>query len=94
MRKLLLALLLITPLEVGGQSKATSLPPAAKSLLNRTFPGWKFAEASEEIRAFLRERVSTNVHPEIVTGDFDGNGKTDYAVLTKHGVMDELRLPV
>lgn len=87
MRKLLLALLLVIPLEVSGQSKtAPPMPRAVKSLLNQTFPGWKFAETAFGVEESLKQARS-NARPEIIKGDFDGNKKTDCALLIKHGKL-------
>lgn len=68
-----------------GQETSLEIPSDIKSMLDKKFSGWKFTEASEDIRSFLKERISVSARPEIVTGDFDGNGKTDYAVLINHG---------
>ena len=73
-----------------GQEPSIEIPSEIKSMLDKKFPGWKFAEADEFVRSFLKERVSANARPEIITGDFDGNEKADYAVLIKHGkALDE-----
>ena len=70
-----------------GQEPSLEIPSHIKTMLDKKFPGWKFAEVDEYVRSFLRERVSTNARPEMIMGDFDGNGKADYAVLIKHGEM-------
>lgn len=76
---------------VSGESKAPAagsagqLPVAIKSMLDRRFPGWKFMEVGDDIRHFIRERVSADARPDLVTGDFDGNGQFDYALLIAHG---------
>ncbi len=73
-----------------GQEPSLEIPSEIRSMLDKKFPGWKFAEVDEYVRSFLRERVSANARPEIITGDFDGNKKADYAVLIKHGkALDE-----
>jgi hypothetical protein len=58
------------------------------SSLDRRFPGWKYAEVDGEIRTFLKEYVSSFARPDIISGDFDGDGMPDYAVLI------EQKLPV
>jgi hypothetical protein len=85
--KILLATIicLVIPVLSFGQEPSLELPSKVKSTLDKKFPGWKFAKVSEEVRSFLRERVSVSARPEIVTGDFDGNGKSDYAALIEHG---------
>lgn len=56
------------------------LPAAVRVKLDRRFPGWRFAEVREEIRRALKES-SPGAHPDLVRGDFDGNGRADYALL-------------
>ena len=81
---------LVIPILSLGQEPLLEIPSDIKINLDRKFPGWKFAEVDEFVRSFLKERVSVNARPEIITGDFDGNGKADYAVLIKHGkALDE-----
>ncbi len=63
----------------GGTSR---LPVAIKSVLDRRFPGWKFIEVGDDIRHFIREQVSADARPDLVTGDFDGNGQLDWWVLS------------
>ena len=66
------------------------IPSEIRSMLDKRFPGWKFPEVDESVRSVLRERVSADARPEIITGDFDGNKTPDHAVLIKHGkVHDE-----
>ncbi len=73
-----------------GQEPSPELPSEIRSMLDKKFPGWTFPEVDQSVRSFLRERVSANARPEIITGDFDGNKKADYAVLIKHGkALDE-----
>jgi len=65
------------------QAAEISLPPRMKSSLDRRFPGWGYLPAAEEVRKFLKEYVSEFARPDIVKGDFDGNGLLDYAVLVE-----------
>ena len=92
---LLLGLLLMPCQLIGQETTKPELPAAIKSALDRKFPGWKFAPVSDEIRRFLRENVSTDTRPEMISGDFDGNGRLDYAVLIEHGnIFNEKRQPI
>jgi hypothetical protein len=61
------------------------LSAAVKSLLDTRFPGWEFAEVGDDIRHFIKERVSADARPDLIRGDFDGNGRLDYALLISHG---------
>jgi len=78
--------LLLTPTALGGDTPAR-LPESVKSVLDRRFPGWRFSEVSGEVQQFLRER-HPGALPNLIKGDFDGNGQTDYAVLIEHGNFD------
>src|SRR5438094_711988 len=51
------------------------------SSLDRRFPGWRYAEVEKDIREFLKQDVSPFARPDIISGDFDGDGAKDYAVL-------------
>ena len=67
------------PLDV--ELSEISLPASMKSALDRRFPGWSYLPVEEEVRTFLKEYVSEYARPDIIKGDFDGNGLLDYAVL-------------
>lgn len=64
------------------------LPEAINSTLNRKFPGWKFSEVSGGVRQFFGERFP-RARPNLIEGDFDGDGRTDYAVLIEHANFNE-----
>jgi hypothetical protein len=66
------------------QHHVDELPASARLTLNRRFPGWKFAEVSQEVRQFFATEM-TGKSPYLINGDFDGNGKLDYATLIWHG---------
>ncbi len=59
------------------------LPEAINSTLNRKFPGWRFSEVSGVVGQFFAERFP-RARPNLIGGDFDGDGQTDYAVLIEH----------
>jgi len=63
------------------QTARISLPSSMKSSLDKNFPGWSYLPVEEEVRTFLNEYVSEYARPDIIKGDFDGNGLVDYAVL-------------
>lgn len=54
-----------------------AIPPKVKSYLDSSYKGWQFSRASKYC-------TSSTTNGEI-SGDFDGNGKTDYAVKIKRG---------
>jgi len=82
---LLLSLMTLARSEASSQELRATLPAAIRSALDAKLPGWAFAEVDDDIRRFLRERVSPKARPEIIRGDFDGNGRPDYALLITHG---------
>lgn len=91
--RMILQVCLILPLAGGifAQHEAVAsdtsggLPAAVKSALDRRFPGWRLVDGSKDVRRFLKERVSADARPDLIRGDFDGNGQPDYALLLSHG---------
>jgi len=67
------------------QTPALELPAAARNLMNIKFPDWRYAECSDEVRQFLKRDFPT-ARPDLISGDFDGDGRTDFAALIIHGV--------
>src|SRR3712207_1151538 len=66
------------------QKQAGDLPSTPCFMLNRRFPGWKFADVSEEVRQFFETDMKGS-SPHLISGDFDGNGQPDYATLIWRG---------
>jgi len=64
-----------------GLTTELSLPKEMSAALDRRFPGWDYAPVEDEIRSFLKEEISSFARPDLVCGDFDGEGTPDYAVL-------------
>lgn len=84
---ILLSLLLL-PGSVAGARKSDKLPAEIRSSLNKKFPGWRFSEVSDDVNRFFKERWP-EARPNLISGDFDGNGQTDYAVLIEHSNFDK-----
>ena len=87
---LLLLLLCLPPLPAlpAGRAAAAEelqLPPELMGQLDRKLPDWKFAEVREEIRRWLKESAGPDARPDLIRGDFDGDGEADYAALVEHG---------
>jgi len=81
----------------GGLSEARSveLPAACRKILNENFRGWKMKKILPEIEKYLRENVSRDARGNLASGDWNGDGKTDYAALIEHGehiLNDETKL--
>ncbi len=66
------------------QSHPDKLPSAVRLRLNKRFPGWRFAEVSQEVRQFFETETNGEL-PDLVSADFDRNGQVDYATLILHG---------
>lgn len=61
--------------------KTPDLPLPIKVLLNGNFPGWSFPEVSEDDCYAVRECGGLDAYAQMIKGDFNGDGLTDYAVL-------------
>jgi len=66
--------------------KPEQLPSIVRTELDKRFSGWRFPKVDEGIHRYLRENISADTRPEFISGDFDGNGQLDYAVIIEHGV--------
>ena len=64
-----------------------NLPTSIRAALDAEFPGWRLAETSAAVQDFV-ERRSHGSRPNVLVGDFDGNGQFDYALLIEHGYFD------
>jgi len=56
-----------------------TLPQAITVELDSRYSGWKLAPVAPQIRAWFTE-YRFPFDPNLVTGDFDGDGKTDYVL--------------
>ena len=66
------------------QSDSYRLPASARVLLNRRFPGWRFSDVSPQVQQYVKEYLD-GASPVVVRGDFDGDGRRDYAALIRRG---------
>lgn len=57
------------------------LPRPIKVLLDRNFPGWQFPAVSDEDCQAVKSWGGKDAFPQLIYGDFDGDGLLDYAVL-------------
>jgi len=85
MKRLLLLLILLC---IGGEARSYAqsikLPAECKKILNNTFRGWELASIKKEINDYHR-KMKFSFAPNLVKGDWNGDGKIDYAVLIKKG---------
>jgi hypothetical protein len=79
----ILLCLLLLPVSVAGGKISDQLPGQIRSTLNKRFPGWRFSEVSDDVQRFFKDRWP-DARPNLISGDFDGNGQTDYAMLIEH----------
>ena len=73
-------------------SVAPSLPESILAMLNQEYPAWKLAPVTPQVqREFIKHKI--NRSPSLVLGDFDHDGKMDYAVqlaLTTPGQEEQI----
>ena len=67
------------------QLSKLELPPQARDALYLKFPDWRYADISDEVRQALKQDGAANIRPDLISGDFDGDGHADYAALIFHG---------
>jgi len=70
-----LALIVATLTAAAGLQPAT-LPRGVRAALDRAYPGWRFAT----IAPTLRPELAPGQRAEWVSGDFDADGRRDFAV--------------
>lgn len=58
---------------------AVELPPRARSLLDRKYAEWRMAPSAPQIESWF-EQYMPAFRPNLVFGDFNRDGRTDYAV--------------
>lgn len=61
------------------------LPDAIRIILNKEYANWKFSGVSKEIITFFNQN-KFSFQPNLLIGDFDGNGKKDYAVQINNSI--------
>jgi hypothetical protein len=57
------------------------LPRQIKVLLDRKFPGWQFPVVSDDDCQSVKSWGGKDAFAQLIQGDFDGDGRLDYAVL-------------
>jgi hypothetical protein len=59
----------------------SDVPKSCRVAINSQLSRWHLAEVSEEVSSWANQE---KFNPVIATGDFDGNGKIDQAILIEH----------
>lgn len=96
MKRFLLIILSLFILSNISFAQKRQLPASCRNILDKNFRGWQMAEVSSEIQKFLRQNNSRNNSGNFLVGDWNGDGKQDYAVLIRHGfetLNDGTKLP-
>jgi hypothetical protein len=71
---------------IGAPQPATlALPPQAQALLYAKFSDWRFVSVPEQVRQGLQQEYGADVNPALISGDFDGDGRADYAAFVEQG---------
>ncbi|CAN5356674.1 hypothetical protein BH20ACI1_BH20ACI1_24590 [soil metagenome] len=86
MKKLTIFLLFCYFGFISVQAQSIQLPNACKKLLDKNFRGWKIAEVSKETTDYHKKR-NFPFKPNLIKADWNGDGKTDYAVLIEQGKL-------
>ena len=86
---LMLSLALLCPMRSFSQDQHAvslrSLPPEIAIFLDKKYPGWRFSSSvGKDIKCFDKE---TRLHPSLAWGDFNGDGKVDFALQIVHNKM-------
>ena len=61
------------------------MPLPIKILLNRNFIDWSFPEVSKDDCFAVKQSGGPNAQPYLINGDFNDDGRLDYAVLIQQG---------
>ncbi len=78
--------LLLAAYPIPAQPSLLELPAEARSMLYLKFPDWRFAYIPDDEREALKQYSPAILQPDLISGDFDGDGHQDYAALIVHGV--------
>jgi hypothetical protein len=65
-----------------GTQASQALPGPVRSALDQMHPGWRVGAVGQHVRAAVGARLGPT--PNIIVGDFDGNGHADVAVLIEY----------
>jgi hypothetical protein len=65
------------------------LPRPIKVLLDKNFPGWQFPGVSDDDCQSVKTWGGKEAYAQLTQGDFDGDGRLDYAVLIEYGSITD-----
>lgn len=87
MKKLFLLLIFLCANLMIVQAQSIALPKECGRLLNKNFRGWKLARIQKEVNAYHRQKKFPFA-PNLIRGDWNGDGRMDYAVLIVQGKLE------
>jgi hypothetical protein len=80
MKLITLLFLFLIALVIPLRAQQIKLPIACKRILDKYFHGWKLTDISADIKKYHQEN-KFSFEPNLIKGDWNADGKTDYAVL-------------
>ena len=83
--RFVVCLALALPVFAGAQG-GEGLPPSIRTILDQRYPGWRVADISLDVRTTMKQRLGPE--PNVISGDFDGNGWPDHALLIEYRNTD------
>jgi hypothetical protein len=78
----LVSVLLVSAGRTAAQD-SDALPPAIRRALDASHPGWRIAPMTDDVTTLWRQSFPA-APPNILQADYDGDGRTDYAVFIHH----------
>lgn len=91
MKKLLSLLFLLCIEFTLAQAQSINLPNECQRILATDFRSWKLSDVPDEIKNYYK-RERAYEQPNLIKGDWNGDGKTDYAILLEKKTVLEKEL--
>ena len=86
MKKLLLSIIFLCFCFSLVEAQSLKLPNECRKILDRKFRGWKLAKIQKDISDYYRKK-NFAYSPNFIRGDWNGDGKNDYAILIEQGKL-------
>jgi len=91
MKKILLLLFLLCNGFASSQAQSIKLPSECQKILKTKFRSWKMANVPDEIKDYYKRERAFEL-ANLIKGDWNGDGKTDYAILLDNKANVERRI--
>ena len=85
-----LLVMVVSTLSLQGQTNEKRLLSACETRIAARFRQWRFAQVTAEVAEFAKRQ---HENPTIARGDFDGDGRTDVALLIQDGAAPDSNYP-